>query len=68
MTDKEKLEKCLGSKQFFTPYDLLKLGVFGSKTAIYRCMSNGELPFVHITPMRKVIMRNDLVEFMLRMM
>ena len=62
---RKKLEKALGSRSFFASTDLVKMGLFGSKSTVSALFSSGKVITCIITERRRVIMREDLIEYIL---
>ena len=66
MIDQKRLEKCLGSREFYSCKEVVKIGLFGSKSAFNRCVRSGKIPTIQVTESRRVVMRQDLIEFLLK--
>lgn len=66
MINEQVLEKCLGHKKFFSPKDLLNMGLFGSKSQILNYMNKGLLPSTYVTDRRRVVVKDDLLNFLIK--
>lgn len=60
----DKLKRHLGVKQFYTVKEIVQLGLYGCKSTVHRAIHLKELPFIHLTGRRLVIMREDLLKIL----
>lgn len=60
----EQLSNELGDRQFFTIQDIHKLGCFGSKYAVHIALKSGKIPYIKISPRRRVIPRIALINYL----
>ena len=62
--DDNYLEIFSADKEFFTAIDLFNLGLYGTKFAARQALNKGELPFIQISPRRRVIAKIVLINFL----
>lgn len=60
----EELSTHLGDRHFYTIDDLYTFGFFGSKHSARMALKNGKLPYVKISPRRRVVPRSALLEYL----
>lgn len=57
----KRLEKLMGSRQFFTPMELVKMGIYGSKSSVWRAVHLGHIEAVQISDRRWVILKESII-------
>lgn len=64
MSDKllDRFEKLMGSRQFFTPPELVKMGIYGSKSAVWRAVRLGDIEALKISDRRRVILKESIIK------
>lgn len=60
----DQLTKQFGDRQFFTIDELHSVGFFGTKHAARASLRKGKLAFVKISPRRRVIPRQVLLDYL----
>lgn len=58
----EKLRKVLKGRDLYTPIELVRLGVYGSKSSVHRAIKKKELEYMFITDRRIVIFRESILK------
>lgn len=59
-----QFEKKLGNDDFFSPSQLVKAGVFGSKTSCRNALIKGTFPCLKISPGRTLIPRASIIAYL----
>lgn len=62
----KRINQIMGSRHFFTSADLIRLGIFGSKSAVWRAVKLGYIEAIYITDRRRVIMKESLLNYIKR--
>lgn len=58
----QKFEKKLGDDEFVTPGLLIKIGLYGSHTALAKALANGTFPSLKVSPNRTLIPKSAVLE------
>lgn len=61
----EYLNKLLGPRDFFTPIQLVKLGLYGCKSSVWRAVHLGEIECVQVSDRRYVILKESIIKMVL---
>jgi len=56
------LLRLMGPKNFFTPTELVKMGIYGSKSSVWRAVHSGEIEAIQISDRRWVILKESIIE------
>ena len=59
----QELDASLAKKIYLTGNDLIKIGLFGSHSAIDSALKRGDLPYVKISSRRRVFPRSAVLEY-----
>lgn len=57
----DRLNNLMGSRQFFTPPELVKMGIYGSKSSVWRAVHLGHIEAIQISDRRWVILKESIV-------
>lgn len=57
----EQLESILKHKDIFTPNELVKLGLFGSRSSVHYAIHQGYLQAAYTTDRRLVIFKDSII-------
>lgn len=57
-----KVEKLMGPREFFTPPQLVKMGIFGSKSGVWRAVHLKHIDAIQISDRRWVIMKESIIK------
>lgn len=57
-----RFEKLMGSRQFFTPIQLVDMGIYGSKSSVWRAVHLGDIEAIQISDRRWVIMKESIIK------
>ena len=57
-----RLERLMGPRQFFTPPDLVKMGIYGSKSSVWRAVHLGYIEAIQISDRRWVILKESVIK------
>lgn len=58
----EKLRKILKGRDLYTPVELVRLGIYGSKSGVHRAIRNHELEATFISDRRLVIFKESIIK------
>jgi uncharacterized OsmC-like protein len=59
------LEHLIGPRQFFTPGQLVKMGIYGCKSSVWRAIHSGNIEAIKISDRRWVITKDSLLKHLL---
>ena len=62
----DRFNRLLGHRQFFSSKDLVKLGIFGSKSSVWRAVKLGYIEAIWIGDRRRVILKDSVIEHIRR--
>ena len=66
MKDNEQMfKRILKSREFFSPTDLVNLGLFGSRSMVHSLISSGVLQGAYITDRRLVVFKDSLLKYLM---
>ncbi len=57
-----RVEKLMGPREFFTPPQLVKMGIFGCKSSVWRAVHLKHIEAVQISDRRWVIMKDSIIK------
>lgn len=63
--DTEDITQCL-DRPFFTVRDIKNLGIFGSLQAIVSALDDGRLHYIRVSPRRRIVPKQALIEYIHR--
>lgn len=58
----DKLRKVLKGRELYTPAELVRMGVYGSKSSVHRAIKQGEIESTFISDRRVVIFRESIIK------
>lgn len=59
----QEFDNFLVNKPYFTPAQLIEIGLWGSSSAASAALKRGDLPSIKISPKRTVVPRSAVVEY-----
>jgi hypothetical protein len=59
----KEFDNFLGKKPYFTPAQLIEIGIWGSHTAATASLKRGDLPSIKVSPKRTVIPRSAVLDY-----
>lgn len=57
-----RLENLMGPREFFTPPELVKMGIYGSKSSVWRAVHLKQIEAVQISDRRWVILKESIID------
>ena len=57
-----RFEHLMGPRQYFTPPELVRMGIYGSKSSVWRAVHLGHIEAVQISDRRWVIMKDSIIK------
>lgn len=58
----DRVEKLMGPRQFFTVAELVKMGIFGSKSSAWYSVHQGHIEAIQISDRRWVILKESIIK------
>lgn len=58
----DRVEKLMGPRHFFTPPELVKMGIFGSKSSAWRAIRLGYVEAIQTQDRRWVILKESIIK------
>ena len=57
-----RVERLMGPRQVFTPPELVKMGIYGSKSSVWRAVRLGHIEAIQISDRRWVILKESIIK------
>lgn len=56
------IENSLKGRDYYTPAQLIKLGIYGSKTGVHKAIAKGEIESIYISERRVLILKDSILK------
>ena len=57
-----QFSRLMGPRQFFAPHELVKMGIYGSKSSVWYAVHHGHIEAMQISDRRWVIMKDSILK------
>jgi hypothetical protein len=60
--NEEKLDKLFGYQKFFSPVQLVRMGLYTSRSSVWEAINRGDLETIQVSQRRFVIIKESIIK------